>query len=140
MYWEDTNMYALEAVKRFLKVRSDLPIMFISSNFAAAGEKLYYVYLEDTKLTQWYKNIKFRQNGVFRIIVTEEFLKDQTNSIDLAAKIPSSFEPEKKVILRIAYAILVGWQRAVIEAYKVAEKDHNKITYNNAMAWYGDLN
>ena len=139
MQWDNTDVYALEAAKRFLKVRSDLPIKFISGNFAASGEKLYYTYFEDTKLTDWYKSIHSARQGVFRVIINEEFLNPQTNGIDLVAKIPSHIEDEKRVILRIAYSILVNWQRAVIEAYKLAEKDSNKITYINAMNWYKEL-
>ena len=139
MQWEHADTYTLEAAKRFLKVRSDLPVKFLSGNFAASGEKLYYAYFEDSMLTKWYKGIGSARQGVFRVIVNEEFLNPQTNGIDLVAKIPSHIEDEKRVILRIAYSILVNWQRAVIEAYKVAEKDGNKITYINAMAWYGEL-
>ena len=40
---------------------------------------------------------------------------------------------EKRVILRIAYYILICWQNAVLEAYKIAENDHSKITLNNAI-------
>ena len=119
MQWEHADTYTLEAAKRFLKVRSDLPVKFLSG--------------------KWYKGIGSARQGVFRVIVNEEFLNPQTNGIDLVAKIPSHIEDEKRVILRIAYSILVNWQRAVIEAYKVAEKDGNKITYINAMAWYGEL-
>ena len=139
MQWDNTDVYALEAAKRFLKVRSDLPVKFLSGNFAASGEKRYHAYFEDSMLTKWYKSIGSARQGVFRVIVNEEFLNPQTNGIDLVAKIPSHIEDEKRVILRIAYSILVNWQRAVIEAYKLAEKDSNKITYINAMAWYKEL-
>ena len=139
MQWDNADVYALEAAKRFLKVRNDLPVKFLSGNFAASGEKLYYAYFEDTKLTKWYKSIGSTRQGVFRVIVNEEFLNPQTNGIDLVAKIPSHIDDEKRVILRIAYSILVNWQRAVIEAYKLAEKDSNKITYINAMNWYKEL-
>ena len=139
MQWNNVDITTQVAITRFLKVKNNLPIKFISSNFAASGEKLYYAYFEDTKLSTWYKSINSTQEGVFRVIINEEFLNPQTNGIDLVAKIPSNISDEKRIILRIAYSILVNWQRAVIEAYKTAEKDSNKITYANAMNWYDGL-
>ena len=138
--WDKADVYTLEAIKHFLKVRTDLaPVKFLSGNFAASNEKLYYAYFEDTKLTKWYKSIGSNREGVFRVIVNEDLLKPETIDIDLFARIPSSLEGENRFILRIAYTILVAWQRCFIEAYKIAEKDHNKITYNNAKEWYEGL-
>lgn len=139
MQWNNIDVITQVAITRFLKVKNNLPIKFISSNFAGSGEKLYYAYFEDTKLTAWYKSINSTREGIFRVIINEDFLNPQTNGIDLVAKIPNHIEDEKRTILRIAYSILVSWQRAVVETYKTAEKDSNKITYNNAMNWYEGL-
>lgn len=139
MQWNNIDITTQVAITRFLKIKNNLPIKFISSNFAGSGEKLYYAYFEDTKLTAWYKSINSTREGIFRIIINEEFLNGQTQTIDLAAKIPSSFPEEKKVVLRIAYAILVAWQRCFIEAYKQVAPNKYDVTFANAKNWYDSL-
>lgn len=46
------STYIHEAVRRFLKNKSNLPIVFSSAELASNGEKKYFIHLEDTKLTK----------------------------------------------------------------------------------------
>jgi hypothetical protein len=46
---------------------------------------------------------------------------------------------EKKAVLRIAYCILVSWQRCFIEAYSFAAPNKYAVTYANAKKWYDGL-
>ena len=138
--WSDMPNYIHEAVSRFLKNKSNLPIKFISSEVAPNGEEKYFIYLEDTKLTKWYKSINSDRDGVFKAIITDGFLYDHTQGIDLAANIPATLAEEKKVVLRIAYTILVSWQRCFIEAYKLVAQNKFDVTYANAKKWYEELN
>lgn len=137
--WKDMSNYIHEAVRRFLINKSSLPIRFISSELAPSGENKYLVYFEDTKLTAWYKDNKFNGDSKFRVIVTDSFLYDHTQGIDLAAHIPATLEQEKKIVLRIAYAILVAWQRCFIDAYKLVAPNKYDVTFANAKKWYDEL-
>ncbi len=124
--WKDIQVYADEAITRFTNMYRN--ISFIGAGLAPNNPDKYLIYLDDKKLA-----------GTFRVIITEEFLNDQTQAIDLAAKIPSNFPEEKKVVLRIAYAILVAWQRHFIEAYKQVAPNKYDVTFTNAKNWYDSL-
>jgi hypothetical protein len=74
-----------------------------------SGDDKYVAYFEDTKITDFYKQIGKNLDGEFKIIITPDFYENNaTTSIDLAAKIPSDMPAEKKAVLRIAYCILVS--------------------------------
>ena len=124
--WKDIQVYADEAITRFANMYKNVNL--IGAGLAPNDPDKYLIYLDDKKLA-----------GTFRAIITEEFLNGQTQSIDLAAKIPSSFPEEKKVVLRIAYAILVAWQRHFIEAYKQVAPNKYDVTFANAKKWYDEL-
>ena len=136
--WKNIEIYANEATQRFLLNKKNLPLKFLSANFAASGEDLYFMYFEDTKITGW-NSQKTSTLGYFRVTLNPDFLDGQTQSIDMAAKIPSNFNGSNRVVLRIAYTILCLWQRCVIEAYKTVATDKYSVTLANAMKWYDEL-
>ena len=107
------------------------------------AEKDYTIYFEDKRLGKFAQGLQtlFYAPVTFYAHITEDYLNNQTKSIDLAAKIPANMPDEKKVILRIAYTIVISWQRAILNTYEtVVEKDQNKWTFKNAMDWYWSLN
>ena len=136
--WKYIDGYVKEAIKHFLAARSE-SIEYLSSDFVTGSRKDYIAYFKDNKLTKWYWNAGIAKQGVFKVVISEKVLSMQTSGIDIAAKIPSNIEEEKRVMLRIAYYILICWQNAVLEAYRIAENDHSKITLNNAIKWYKEL-
>ena len=136
--WKYIDGYVKKAIRHFLAARSE-SIEYLSSDFVTGSEKDYIAYFKDNKLTKWYWNTGIAKQSVFKVVISAKVLSMQTSGIDIAAKIPSNIEEEKRVILRIAYYILICWQNAVLEVYKIAENGHSKITLNNAIKWYKEL-
>jgi len=130
--WSDMPYYIREAVNHFLKSHGASQIKFISSDFTLSrGSDSYIVTIEDEKLAAWYASSGAYGDGRSKALITKELLEDQTQWVDLAAHIPSSFDMEKRVIVRIAYLIWGVWHRSILDAYDAA-KPNEPVTWAKA--------
>lgn len=79
--------------------------------------------------------------GRFKLYIKPQYWEDEnTQMIDMSAKIPSNIDIEKRIQLRFMYAIYCDYLNNIINCYNVVKKPDDPITtLKNALKWYENL-
>ena len=129
-----------EAVKYYLKNKSYLPIKFL--NIFNPSTNTFKVWFIDTDIeytfSKVFPNNTMSHKAEFYAVISEDFLDPGTLLCDSLA-IPSDITGDKRIILRIAWAIHTAYRNHILTAYKLIEKDPKKLTWANAKKWYDTI-
>ena len=132
---QQVSAYVLNAY-RILMTQKNLPL--ILDHFKARPSGGFIVSFTDTKLLDKVSG----ELGEFDVtIFADTYENMHTTGLDLLAKIKSDASDETRIILRIAYLIMVGYTSNIIEVFKKSDDSKGAIVnYTNAMKWYKELN